>query len=224
MSCFNIQSYLPCYIAMKEHREILQNFIVFEGLDGSGTTTQMKHLKQRYKQSTAACWSTSEPTSGFIGTRIREILSRREKVDPRTLALLFAADRNEHLYSEPDGIIARISEGEVVICDRYLFSSLAYQSVSSDFDYIYALNSAFPLPEHLVFLDVPPEICEQRRSSRPLEEIFENLDFQGKALQGYEKAFSRLERSPMSIHKIDGTQTQESVAEKVWRMVSSQPI
>lgn len=129
--------------------EIIRGFIVFEGLDGAGTTTQAGLLEKKFKEEGITCSAGFEPTDNFIGKIIRRILRGEEEVAPGTLAKLFAADRHEHLYNNSSGIIARCRRGEIVISDRYLFSSLAYQSIIFGFDRVLKLNSEYPLPEHL---------------------------------------------------------------------------
>ena len=108
---------------------ILQRLIVLEGLDGAGTTTQMRLLSERLTRDGKPHAATWEPTDGPIGQLLRSILARDTRAHPRSIALLYAADRNEHLYAPVIGMEARAKKGEIVICDRYLFSSLAYQSV-----------------------------------------------------------------------------------------------
>ena len=103
--------------------KILKNFIVIEGLDGSGTTTQARLLRERLLEDGESIVNTQEPSNSMIGTLISAILEGKEKVNPKTLAYLFAADRKNHIDLLMDSF-----ETSKVICDRYLFSSLAYQS------------------------------------------------------------------------------------------------
>ncbi len=131
-------------------KDILKKFIVLEGLDGSGTTTQIKMLSDKFKNSGIKLLVTAEPTDNRIGRIIRETLHHKYKIKPDTLALLFAADRNEHLFGKK-GIIDYLDEGYYVISDRYFFSSIAYQSLNCDLDWVIALNN-FPLPEYLFLL------------------------------------------------------------------------
>ncbi|MFW5768677.1 MAG: dTMP kinase, partial [Spirochaetota bacterium] len=124
---------------------ILPRFIVLEGLDGSGTTTQAGLLKEKFDAAGLTGWITCEPSDGFIGKSIRKVLKKEVSLDPRSLALLFAADRNEHLYGEK-GIVDRLTRVDYVVSDRYVFSSLAYQSGYSGFEYVARINAPFPLP------------------------------------------------------------------------------
>ena len=87
---------------LNQTHTILENFIVLEGLDGSGTTTQLEMLEERFKTLTIPFFSTFEPTKSGTGELIREILKGKKKVHPDTIAFLFAADRNEHLHAPTD--------------------------------------------------------------------------------------------------------------------------
>lgn len=209
---------------MAEKTNIVRNFIVLEGLDGSGTTTQMSLLADRLKDHGIPCMTTCEPSNHPIGIFIRKVLKREEKINPRTLAYLFAADRNEHLYAEQNGIIATIDSGSIVISDRYLFSSLAYQSEECGFDFVYMLNSVFPLPEHLFFLDVSPASCQNRLESRSQPELYDDIKRQHKVMEWYRRAFECFESSGMNIRHIDGEQQQDEIAKKIWSELQPLPI
>lgn len=101
-------------------------FIVLEGIDGSGTTTQLSRVSAALRTLGHRVHETREPTGGRIGKLIREQLSDPSGVSARCLALLFAADRIDHLDRE---ILPALARGEVVVCDRYVMSSLVYQSL-----------------------------------------------------------------------------------------------
>ncbi len=176
--------------------ELLQNFIVFEGLDGAGTTTQSKLLAQKL-----GAVHTFEPTDSAIGKLIRSILRGEVEVDQQTLVYLFIADRNQHV----NYIKKTISEGQTVVCDRYLFSSLAYQSLSADFEFVYNLNKAFPLPETLFFIDTPINECQNRISKRNgNKEIFEGTEIQGTILSNYYKGLKLYGDNGFKYHVLDG--------------------
>lgn len=202
---------------------VLDKFIVLEGIDGSGTTTQLKLLEQRFASAGISFWITCEPTTGPVGQLIRSVLGGEIDVLATTLAHLFVADRNEHVYHRQNGIAARVSRGEIVVCDRYLFSSLAYQSVECGFDYVYALNGAFPLPSDVVFLEVPVEEGDRRSAARGSREIFEHTEFQRKVIDTYERTFG-IYNKKIRIHRIDGTLPPASINEKIWSVVESIPI
>lgn len=189
---------------------VLKNFIVFEGIDGSGTSTQIKKLKdsnpQKYIQ-------TAEPTTGETGRFLRRILSGEIKVDEKTSTFLFAADRCEHLYGE-NGIIELLKQGKSIISDRYLFSSLAYQSVKCGKDLPRLLNSTFPLPEYLFYFEINPELSLARVTSRgEKKEIYENLETQKKTAGLYEEVIQEYEKNPqgMKIIRLDASKSIEEV-------------
>ncbi|HUJ75486.1 MAG TPA: dTMP kinase, partial [bacterium] len=102
---------------------ILQRFAVLEGLDGAGTTTQLRLLSERLAREGTPHFATWEPTEGATGRMLRAILAREVRAHPRTVALLYAADRSEHIYEPQVGMEARARRGELVISDRYIFSS-----------------------------------------------------------------------------------------------------
>ena len=98
-------------------------FIAFEGIDGSGKSTQIQMLTNRIQEEGIRCYQTCEPSGGPIGSLTRQILTGRIKTDNRVIAAMFAADRLDHLLNEVDGIVAKIEDGITVITDRYYFSS-----------------------------------------------------------------------------------------------------
>ncbi|MCL2808737.1 MAG: dTMP kinase, partial [Treponema sp.] len=158
--------------------------IVFEGGDGSGTTTQLSMLCERLKNKNIKVFPTFEPTDGCIGKIIRQALRKEISIDSKTLALLFAADRNEHLHAL-DGILTRVNNGELVICDRYVLSSLVYQGIECGDELPLALNSGFGIPEITIFLDIDTNIALERVKGRTSLEIYEYLDFQEKVREKY---------------------------------------
>jgi dTMP kinase len=200
---------------------ILQRFIVLEGLDGSGTTTQMRMLEEALRRAGALFISTCEPTDGPVGTLIRSVLRRGVKAHPRTIALLFAADRNEHLNAPEAGIVAQTRRGAFVICDRYLFSSLAYQSIECGMDFVLALNSGFPLPERLIFLDTPVAVCQERLSRRRSKEIYDGPMFQSRVRTEYLRVFERLTGSGMKVDILDGDRRADAIHADIWKIASA---
>jgi len=123
---------------------------VFEGIDGAGTTTQLKRLGNFFKKEELV--TTAEPTDRETGLFLRKMLKGELDFSPRTAAYLFAADRAEHLYGK-GGIIENTEKGMFVVSDRYIFSSLAYQSISCGEELPRLLNSPFPLPEILFYFE-----------------------------------------------------------------------
>ncbi len=193
----------------------IHNFIVLEGLDGCGTTTQTALLYKKLEESGIPAVRTNEPTTGSIGRFIRSILQKKESVDPFTLALLFSADRNEHVYGK-NGIAEQCGSGKTVICDRYLFSSLAYQSLFMDYDTVAQLNQYYPLPEYLFYIDLSPEECQKRMEARGEEtELFERLELQKKIDANYKKTLSFLSETTMKTIVIDGRKSIEDIHQQI---------
>ena len=194
---------------------VLKNFIVFEGIDGAGTSTQIKKLVEGNPQKYIA---TAEPTGGPTGKFLRRMLAGDFKVDERTNAYLFAADRCEHIFGK-GGVKELCDSGKSVVSDRYFFSSLAYQSVSCGLELPQLLNSPFPLPEYLFFFEINPEVSLARVNNRTgHKEIYENIEAQKKIAALYEKVISMYEADPrlreeMKIIRIDASKTIEEVEE-----------
>jgi dTMP kinase len=191
-------------------QRILERFIVVEGLDGAGTTTQMKALAEAFDQAGVNCHATFEPTSSPLGNLVRSVLRKEVVTTPLALAMLFSADREDHLNHPITGIIERLENGTIVISDRYIFSSLAYQSVDCGYDKISALNE-FPLPEFIVYIDTPVEACLQRIDSRDNgREMFERQEFLAKVKDNYEMIFTDLP-SDVTLLRIDGQKSREEI-------------
>jgi dTMP kinase len=197
--------------------QILKKFIVIEGLDGAGTTTQLEMLALKFKEENTPFFKTAEPTNGTIGKIIRDVLKKQIIFNSKTLALLFSADRNEHLFGI-NGIIEHIKNNSWVISDRYLFSSIAYQSLSCDKKWIVEINK-FPLPEYLFFIDVPPEICQKRMETRYSKELFEDIKLQKKILANYIYGIKKFEKKGIKINYIDGTKEVNIVTENIWNII-----
>jgi dTMP kinase len=194
----------------------LRRFIVLEGGDGVGTTTQLKLIGEALFRSGAAYWMTSEPTERPEGLLIRRILSGELHRDSGTLARLFAADRNEHLRGE-NGILERLGRGETVVCDRYVFSSLAYQGVACGRELPAELNASFPLPELLIYFDLSPERSIGRLVHRKRLDIFEELPFQEKVGAAYREALAAYASSGMKIVAVDASLPVQEVSRGILR-------
>lgn len=185
-------------------------FIVFEGIDGCGKSTQARMLAEWLGKEGSQVVATAEPTKNRMGLFLREILSGREKVDPKTLALLFTADRCEHLERvvEP-----ALSEGRIVLSERYYHSTIAYQSAQGvDAEWLFDINSFARKPDLAIFLDVRPKDAIKRKKC---EEIFENGIF-------LEKVYAEYMRFDEMI-KVDGTGGMDAVHERIKRIVSNFP-
>ena len=116
-------------------------FIAFEGIDGSGKSTQVKLLTDSLKKAGHKVYSTFEPTDSPIGSVIRNIFKHRIEADHRVIAGLFVADRLDHLLNKTDGILKKLEEGYTVITDRYYFSSYAYHGTHMSLDWVIEANS-----------------------------------------------------------------------------------
>ncbi|HEY1954745.1 MAG TPA: dTMP kinase [Polyangiaceae bacterium] len=204
-------------------------FIVLEGVDGAGTTTQTGLLAARLRQSAAAVRTTREPSDGPVGGTIRQILAGRivgaggRAPGWATMALLFAADRMDHVESEIEPFLAT---GGVVISDRYDASSLAYQSVSSGrggdatVEWIRTLNKNARRPDLTVVLDVPPEIAATRREARgDAAQLYEQNELQ-RALCAFYKDLQRHMPSDRVV-VVDGAGSLETVASAVHAAVAA---
>lgn len=173
-------------------------FIVFEAIDGSGTSTQARLLHDYLFNKGYQVYLTEEPTPGPIGNLIRQALTRRlrmtgdKKLNDRQLAFLFAADRHDHLYNEVDGVMRKVEEGWIVICTRYLLSSLVYNcNEEKELAFVRHLNSEFPLPDLTLFLDCPLDVCLTRlNKGRPVQDIYENREKLQRVRENYDRLFS----------------------------------
>lgn len=187
-------------------------FIVLEGLDGAGKSTQAALIASYLKDKGFAVCQTSEPTQFLAGGLARACLLGQWQGSPECLQLLFAADRADHLAKE---VWPHLKEGVNVISDRYFLSSLAYGSVDCDMDWLAGINSRFLAPDATIYLEVPPAICAQRIIDNGKSiELFERVEILEIVRQNYQKAIKMLE-SQMRIAVIDGNQSREAVAEDV---------
>lgn len=198
--------------------EIIKGFIVLEGLDGAGTTTQKERLEKELGKRGYDIWSTAEPTSSDIGRLIRRVLKGDLAVPELTLAHLFAADRADHIYG-CCGIIENIENGKIVISDRYFYSTLAYQSFNIGLEKIAEIND-FPHPEYLIFIDTDPKTCIERIEKRGGEkEIYEKESLLKKIRENYLKAFSLLSEDVKFI-TIDGSLSIEETTKRILSSLS----
>lgn len=205
---------------------ILKNFAAFEGIDGSGTSTQLKLLAERLTPE--QIFPTAEPTTGETGKFIRRILKGEFLVDARTMTYLFAADRCEHVFGK-GGIAEKAASGKLVVSDRYLFSSLAYQSVFCGKELPALLNSPFPLPELLFYFKIDAQTALSRVAERGGQmEIYEKLDTQQKIIAQYERILSEYESREkgkgMRIITVDAAAAVPKIQEFIWNYVRMLPI
>jgi len=176
---------------------MLGKFIVFEGIDGSGTSTQAEMLKNFLLDKNIKAVTTAEPSSGPIGNLIRESFKKRVTFvdDPvlfdEQMAYLFAADRHDHLYNLIDGIFTLNKKRITTISTRYFFSSLAYHANNNDeYNFVKKLNEKFPLPDLTIYIDNPVEVSLERISLRAHRDVYENKEKLEKVSANYKKVFT----------------------------------
>ncbi len=195
---------------------------MFEGLDGSGKTTQMARLQKRLTGMGILTDTTCEPTDGPAGVLIRQVLEGRIRMDPRTLAALFAADRTDHLVTPETGVEALVKKGRTVLCDRYYFSSYAYHARDMDLEWVITLNtvnSQILKPDLTLFIDVAPQTCLGRiQAGRKHLDLFEKIDILTQVRDNYFAAFERL-KDQETVRVVDGNASEEEVEQAVWRHV-----
>lgn len=191
-------------------------FITLEGIDGSGTTTQVALLAQLLADEGHRCVKTFEPSDGEIGRLLRTALQKKAlqhddgAPDDRMLALLFAADRIDHLRRVVEPALAR---GDLVISDRYVHSSLAYQGASLEPRWVDAINAKARTADLVLWLDVPIEVCLERVASRGgVREIFESRAVLKAVKQRYEHA---MHLRPERVVRVDGQGAPETVAQRL---------
>ncbi|MEM2273241.1 MAG: dTMP kinase [Candidatus Bathyarchaeia archaeon] len=160
--------------------------ICVEGLDKSGKTTQSKLLVKNLREMGFDAFYTSEPSNGEIGKFIERYVLRRDKRIPIPAeALLFAADRIVHAESE---IKPLLDKGKIVVSDRYIYSSLAYQGAAGlDLEWIMEINKMAPKPDLAIYLDVPAEVVMERIQKGRRRSIMESLGVQIKVREIYLK-------------------------------------
>ncbi|MGB0646392.1 MAG: dTMP kinase [Bradymonadia bacterium] len=198
-------------------------FIVLEGVDGAGTTTQANRLKSALNSRKLESVVTAQPSDGPIGRLIRSILRGQvtredgQRVGGQAIAALFAADRSEHIESLIEPLL---SKGVHVICDRYYHSSLAYQGLEVGTAYVSSLNEPMKTPDIVFFVDVDVDVALRRRDERALEdELYEVEAFQSRLREGYLAAFELRDADRMV--KIDGNRTVDEVHQLIMEQVNA---
>ncbi len=200
-------------------------FIVIEGLDGTGKSTQIQLLANRLRENNVPVEITAEPTSHESGKLIRRILSGEVKCDPWASAALFLADRITHNTSD-NGINALTQKGCTVISDRYYYSTFAYQGMDTDLDWAMEMHYNCPLirkPDLVLFLTMSAEKCIERiNANRKAEEIeiFENTETLKRISNQFDKVFSII-KTQENIVYIDADGTIEEVSERIFNAVKT---
>ncbi len=201
-------------------------FITFEGCDGCGKTSVIQALSVELQKAGITPLVTREPGGSLIAEEIRNIIldKKNTMMDPRTEALLYAASRRQHLA---EIVLPALKEGKIVISDRYLDSSLAYQGYARNIgiDAVYSIN-AFAIddtmPDITFFLDVRPEVALKRiAQNRDESEInrldLEKLEFHNKVYDAY---LLLLKKFPERIVRIDASKTIEEEVKEIKNIIS----
>ncbi len=193
-------------------------FIAFEGIDGSGKSTQVKKLKELLMDRSSKVYDTFEPTDSPIGSIIRQVMKGRIKTDDKTIAGLFVADRLDHIQNDVNGMLLKQKEGFVVISDRYYFSSYAYHGTHMDLDWVInanALSAEILRPDVNVFLDISPELAIDRiHNSRNDIELYETHANLKAVREKYFEAFKK-ERDREVIELIDASGSIDDIFNRV---------
>ncbi|TSC82147.1 MAG: dTMP kinase [Parcubacteria group bacterium Gr01-1014_20] len=185
-------------------------FIVFEGPDGSGQSTQSQLLKNYLESKNYQVVLTKQPTKeSEASKKISDILNHRITATPEEFQQLFVDDRKEHLEKL---ILPSLNEGKVVVSDRYFFSSLAFGSLNCDLEWLIGINKGFPIPDKTFILDVSPEVCVERIMSRGLPvQFFETKEKLGKVMENYRKAATRFP----GVHLVSGERPIDVIHQEI---------
>jgi len=185
-------------------------FIVFEGLDGSGQSTQAELLRHYFEDNKDLVILTKEPTEDSkSGRMIRKVLRKEKKIEPDELQKLFVQDRKEHLNNL---IIPNLKNGKFVISDRYFLSTCAFGGISLDMEWLIELNNEFILPNITFLLNVDPRICIERIDKRGKR--FEFFEEEKKLTKVRENYFKLAKRFP-NIYTINGELSKEAVFKEI---------
>jgi dTMP kinase len=196
-------------------------FIVLEGPDGAGISTQTALLQSALAARGIRAIATKEPSSGPVGSLIRQALSRRlvyppaEPIGDDVLALLYAADRLDHIRAD---ILPRIESGVHVVCDRYVLSSYAYQGATLGQQWVRELNRRAIDPDITFFIDVPPEVSLGRVASRGGHtELYETLERLSLVYANYLNIIAEMKADGKRVVVVDGTPTPDVVSAEILR-------
>ncbi|MCX6765546.1 MAG: dTMP kinase [Candidatus Moranbacteria bacterium] len=190
-------------------------FIVFEGLDGSGQTTQINLLEKYLKLKGKKVHMTAEPSSSLIGGLIRAVLTHHWKLSNTGLQLLYCADRAHHLETE---VYPALAKGNIVLSSRYFFSTIAFGSLNNDTRWLEKINEKFPKPDVTFFINVSPKECIKRLDlSRFRKEIFEKEEKMGKVLRTYIKIGKN--KKYKNFFTINGEQPVEKISQDVIKII-----
>jgi len=193
-------------------------FIVFEGIDGSGKTTQTRLLADFLRAEGRECVITAEPTGLPSGKALRRALGGEEKKSECEMAAMFVEDRIAHNNDAENGIKALLDRGVDIICDRYYYSTLAYQGHSTDYEWVKAMNLKCPditKPDICIYLDLTPEESLRRiNAGRESLEIYENTETLTKVRNQFLSVIEDLSESD-NIQIVNAVDTCENIAREI---------
>lgn len=199
-------------------------FIVIEGIDGSGKSTQIQLLANRLTANKRKVYTTAEPTVSLTGGMLRDALRGVTKKTTCEIAAMFLLDRIFHNVNPVNGIEKFLADGVDVICDRYYYSSLAYQGSETDFDWVLDMNLNCPeirKPDICIFLDLEPNKCVERISKgRMVTEIYEEKSRLEKYRKRYFDIFEMLKFTD-NIAVLDTDRSIESIADDIYKLVEN---
>jgi len=194
-------------------------FIAFEGIDGSGKSTQMKRLQKHLIANGERVHSTCEPTSDDAGRLIRNIFKGNHISNPYSIAGLFLADRMEHILHPTQGILKFLADGYHVLSDRYYISSYAYHGAHVDMEWVINMNAVAVnhlKPHAHIFIDISPEMAMERiQKGRSSQELYETLDNLSIVRNKYFESFEKIALVEKIII-IDGNRDEDSVASEIY--------
>lgn len=198
-------------------------FIVFEGTDGSGKSTQIKLLAKYLEGKGVSCYVTCEPTDSPFGALLRSCLNGRVETDEYTIAAMFAADRLDHIYNQVNGMLSKLEEGTTVLCDRFYLSSFAYNGGMVDTDWVISLNAAARKalrPDMTIFIDTPIEEAMRRVNRRSETDRYETLERQIKIREKYFELFARFEDE--NVHIVKSESDRDSTQSHIRRIINEE--
>lgn len=185
-------------------------FIAFEGIDGAGSSTQLELLTKTLRKEGFRVLATKEPTTNVVGGLIKGVLTDSVKLPADSLQLLFSADRAHHLVRE---IIPVLAKGNVVLTDRYFFSTVAYGALDLDREWLLDLNKNFLLPDFIFILDIAAKVSIERiKNSRFEVELFENEEKLSKVAKNF---LALAKKFPKNTYVLDGELSIKEVADQV---------
>lgn len=192
--------------------------IVLEGIDGAGKTTQASLLEAHLRKKGREVFRTAEPTPFPSGVALREALGGKVKKSECEMATMFVLDRIAHNIHPTEGIRAILDAGKDIICDRYYYSTLAYQGQSTDYAWVKSMNLSCPeirKPDLCIYLDLTPaQSLERIRAGRDSVEIYENEETLTRVRNAFLSVLDDLSATDRIV-RIDAYRTPEEIAKDI---------